>query len=123
MLLPSAGWTLLHEVGVDGNPRAVTALVIVEPGPRLVRDDLVDDGLAVGQRVVGADPVAQRAGERLDALAKPLRWDFVRGPVGLHAGGQRARAPECRVEPGVSLAVTLGLTPADAHVEVVVNLV
>src|SRR5690606_12879116 len=83
---------LLLEVGVDRDRRAVVALVVVEARPRLVGDDLVDDGLGVRQRVGGADRVAQRAGERVDALLEALRRDLVGAAVGGHPLGQRAAA-------------------------------
>ena len=113
----------LLDVGVDGDRRAEVTQVVVESRPRLVGHHLVSNGFGVRKRIVGADPVAQRAGERLDAFAQPIRRDFFGRAVRLHPVGQWSAAAQHLVEPGVRLPVRLCLALADAHVEVVVHLV
>ncbi len=113
----------LLDVGIDGDRRAVVAQVVVEARPRLVGHHLILDGFAVGKRILGADPVAQRAGERLDAFAQPIRRDLLGPAMRRHPVGQRAGAAQGLVEPDVCLAVRLVVAFADAHVEVVVHLV
>jgi hypothetical protein len=114
---------LLLEVGVDGDGRPVVALVVVEARPRLVCDYLVDDGLRVGQWVLGADSVAQGAGERVDALLETLRRDLLASAVGLHPVGERTASAQRRVDPAVRVAVSLGVALDDVDVEVLPDLV
>src|SRR5690606_25363125 len=74
------------------------------------------------QTELGAHPVAQGAGEGVDAVLEPLRRDLLGGPVGLHAFGQRAGAAQRLVEPAVRLPVHLGITLGDVDVEVGLDL-
>ena len=48
----------VRQVGVDRHARAVGALVVVEPRPRLVGDHFVADRLHLGQAVLLTRPVA-----------------------------------------------------------------
>ncbi len=113
----------LFDVGVDRDRRAVVAKVVVETRPRLIGHYLVLDRFGVGERVIGADPVAQRAGERLDAFGQPLGRDFLADAVCVHPVGQRTVTTQHLVEAGMRLPVRLRLALADAYVEVVVHLV
>ena len=113
----------LLDVGIDGDRRAVIAEVVVEARPRLVGHHLVLNGFGVGKRILGADPVAQRAGERRDAFGQPLGRDFFAFAVRRHPVGQRTAATQRLVEPDMRPAVRLVVTLADTHVEVVVHLV
>ena len=113
---------LLFEVGVDRDPGAVVALVVVESRPGLVGDDLVDDRLCIGQRVGGANNVAQLAGERVDALLKALRWDLPGAAVGRHPLGQGPGATEHLVEAGMGGAIAIRIAPADVDVKVLPDL-
>ena len=78
--------------------------------------------LGVGQRVLGAHPVAQRAGERVDALLESLRRDLLAGAVGLHPLGQRPASAQRRVDLAVRVAVPVDVALGDVDVEVLADL-
>ena len=113
---------LRFDVGVDRHPGAVVPLVVVEARPRFVGDDLVDHGFGVGQRIGGADDVAQRAGEGADGVLQPLRRDLVRAAIGVHPLGQRAGSADHRVDARMRGAIAILVAPADRDVEVAVHL-
>ncbi len=109
---------MLIEIRVDCDRGPVAAEVVVEPGPRLVADDLVLHPLGLGQRVLGAHPVPQGAVERVDALGQSLRRDAVGGAVRLHPLGEGARSRQDGVHPAVRFAVGVGVRGLDPDVEV-----
>ena len=59
----------------------------------------------------------------MDALLQALGRDLLGAAVGLHPLGQRPRAAERLVEPGVRLLIAVRIAFADLHVEIGVDLV
>ena len=81
------------QVGVDGDPAAEVAEVVVEAGPRLVGDELEVDVLAVGQAEQRVGARAEVVGQRVDRGVELVDGHRLRLAPG-HVAARRAR--RCR---------------------------
>ena len=92
-----------RQVGVDHDPAAQVAEVVVEARPRLVGDEVEVDVLALGQAEEPVGALAEVLGERVDGRAQLLDGHGLRLAPGDEALGERARAGQDLVEGAVGL--------------------
>ena len=113
----------VRQVGVDRDPRAVVAQVVVEARPRLVGDDLVATVSTSGRPYWPRTRSRSALDSAWTAASQPVGRALLATAVRGVALGERAAAGQQRVELGVRGGVVGRVAEVDVDLEVAAHLV